>query len=344
MRYLRFHLILCAAALLLASPLMGCESKPKVVVMQEPSDKEEEDKYERKTEEQLREEYEKKKIARANQPEPELDPNEPREKFELVWRMGKAKLSSIYNERNEMIAMLRRVKLEDKREAAIVKPLLDPMIEFGIGRSSEEMERAPQEICKFIEKLRAPSSKLIEPGTKELEKLKALEESYEEMETKRLEACTDACKSTQPEKWIKAFVDGAGAAARSRCQEEAKEAGNRPDKATCEQMMVDACGQACLREGDDKKAGKAVYQKDWDKLDEQKKRWSKPVRAGKQILLVVRSILDEALVLAEYGPRRAQLGLRDCLSEVAKTPFELDLAQEALTKAIERSKWYRELN
>ncbi|MEC9072538.1 MAG: hypothetical protein VX938_09180 [Myxococcota bacterium] len=321
--------------------LVACEKKPKVMVMQEQPAEEQEESGS-KTEEQLREEYEKKIEARENAPEPELDPNDPREKFELVWRGGKTKLQSIYNERNEVISMLRRLKLEDKKEAKVVKSLLVPMTEFGIGRSAEEMETAPKELCAMIERLRKPSDKLILPGTAELKKLKELEESYEEREAKRLETCEGACLAKSPAKWVKPFLTGAGAAARATCAEAAKEAGQSESAAGCRKQEIDGCANACLAEADDKQAGPAVYQKDWDKLEEERKRWSKPVRAGKQILLVVRTMLDEGMVLAEYGPRRAQIGLRDCLTEVSKEPLLLDLAQEVLEKVIKRAKWYRE--
>ena len=48
-------------------------------------------------------------------------------------------------------------------------------------------------------------------------------------------------------------------------------------------------------------------------------------------------------MLAEHGPRRAQLGLRDCLSKVAETPLSFELAQTHLEKVLHRSKWYRDL-
>lgn len=334
-------MIRIAILMFVSLSLVACEKKPKVMVMQE-KPAEEEDEGGRKTEEQLRQEYEKKIEARENAPEPTLDPNDPREKFELVWKGGKTKLQSIYNERNEVISMLRRLKLEDPKELKLVKSLLTPMTEFGIGRTAEEMETAPKELCAIIERLRKPSEELVLPGQAELKKLKELEESYEAIEAKRLETCEAACQSKSPVKWVKPFLAGAGAAARATCAEAAKEAGQSEAAAGCRKQEVDGCANACLQEADDKKAGPAVYQKDWDKLDEDRKRWSKPVRAGKQILLVVRTMLDEGMVLAEYGPRRAQIGLRDCLTEVAKTPLLLDLAQEVLEKVIKRAKWYRE--
>ena len=84
-------------------------------------------------------------------------------------------------------------------------------------------------------------------------------------------------------------------------------------------------------------------QQQWDKLEKERKKWSQPVGAGKRLQLVVKSILEEALVLAEYGPRRVQISLRDCLTKVNEKPLELDLAQTLLEKVIKRAKWYRDL-
>ena len=61
------------------------------------------------------------------------------------------------------------------------------------------------------------------------------------------------------------------------------------------------------------------------------------------MLMLVKSILEEAYVLAEHGPRRAQIGLRDCLTKVAEKPLSFDLAQKQLEKVLHRSKWYRDL-
>ena len=89
------------------------------------------------------------------------------------------------------------------------------------------------------------------------------------------------------------------------------------------------------------KGGKAVYQKQWDKTDEARKGWSVPISKAKHGLLAIKSMLDEAYVLAEYGPRRAQITLRDCLGKIAAQPLLLEQAQTALTKVIERAKYYR---
>ena len=251
------------------------ESKPKVQVVwdKDDEDKKKEAEAPGTSEEELRVAYEKRMKDRENAPEPELNPEEPREKGKLVWRMGKAKLNSIYNERAEMLAMLERLKLDDKKDKATIKKWIKPLTEFGIGRSIENMEKAPAELCKLINDVRVPTGEMIERGRKELDVLKKVEE-----------------------------------------------------KLLAKQ-----------------EAGEEVLQREWDKFESERKKWSQPVGAGKRLQLVVKSILEEALVLAEYGPRRVQISLRDCLTKVAEKPLELDLAQQALEKVIKRSKWYRDL-
>ena len=255
--------------------MTACEAKPKVQVVWEKDEDEKKKEAEAPgtSEEELRAAYEKRMKDRENAPEPELNPEEPREKGKLVWRMGKAKLNSIYNERAEMIAMLKRIKLDDKKDKATIKKWITPLTEFGIGRSVESMERAPAELCKLITDIRVPTSEMIAKGRTELEKLKKVEEAL----LAKQEAGTD------------------------------------------------------------------VLQREWDKFESERKKWSQPVGAGKRLQLVVKSILEEALVLAEYGPRRIQISLRDCLTKVAEKPLELDLAQAVLEKVIKRSKWYRDL-
>ncbi|MFT7582901.1 MAG: hypothetical protein ACI9MR_004586 [Myxococcota bacterium] len=90
--------------------------------------------------------------------------------------------------------------------------------------------------------------------------------------------------------------------------------------------------------------GKSIRQRTWDKIADRKKSSSRPVKGGRFVLLAVRSILEEGFVLANFGPRRAQKTLRDCLTEIAKAPLSFDLAQKELEKTLKRSKWYsREL-
>ena len=258
------------AALLL---VWGCERKVKVIFLEPDAGKPNASALDQAGEEELRQRYEAKIKARENQPEPELDPNEPREKFEVVWRMGKDKLDSIYGERAEMIAMLRRVKIDDAAQAKMVSEWFEPLSEFGIGREPATMERAPKDLCELISKVRVPAETLIAAGEDELRRI---DERIAEMEAKQ-------------------------------------------------------------------DAGGTVYQKQWDKVDEERGQWSAPVKAGKQMLLVVKSLLDEAFVLADLGPRRSQIALRDCLAPIVANPLHLDLAQEQLEKVWARSKWYRDL-
>lgn len=253
--------------------MTACEAKPKVQVVWEKEEDTQKEEPPGTSEEELRAAYEKRMKDRENAPEPELNPEEPREKGKLVWRLGRKKLDSIYSERAEMIAMLKRLKIDNKKDKAVIKKWITPLTQFGIGRSVESMEKAPAELCKLIQDVRVPTSEMIARGRVELERLALVEK---ELLAKQ-------------------------------------------------------------------EAGEDVYQKQWDKFEEERKKWSKPVGLGKRLQLLVKSMLDEALVLAEYGPRRVQISLRDCLTKVAEKPLELDLAQDVLQKVIKRSKWYRDL-
>ncbi|MCB9787748.1 MAG: hypothetical protein H6744_13785 [Deltaproteobacteria bacterium] len=273
MRRLYTAPLLPLLALLSATSVGGCKSEREVNVIWETDTAAEKAAAVATAEQSAKEQYEARLAARENQPEPELDPEEPREKFELVWRMGKDRLGSIYAERAEMIEMLKRIKLDEKAEADLVTPWITRLTEFGIGREPASMEKAPAELCKLIVEVREPAEQLITNGMSEIAKV--------DEQTAALDA----------------KVDGGG----------------------------------------------TVYQREWDAVDKARARWSAPVKAGKQLLLVVKSILEEAYVLADLGPRRAQLALRDCLTPIAAKPLELDLAQEQLEKVLGRSKWYRDM-
>ena len=162
---------LSLVTMLLLASLVGCSKGPKVTVLTEEQAKAQGhlggvEKDEGKSEAVLREEYEARKKARENAPEPELDPTEPREKFELVWRMGKTSIDSIYNERSEMIALMTRMKFDDKKEGKLVTKWRKRIAEFGIGRTAEEMETAPAALCKLITDVRVPAQSLIDKGKK----------------------------------------------------------------------------------------------------------------------------------------------------------------------------------
>ena len=333
--------VLLVISLALAS-LVGCSKGPKVTVLTEEQAKAQGhfgggEKEEGKSESVLREEYEARKKARENAPEPELDPTEPREKFELVWRMGKASIDSIYNERSEMIALMIRMKFDDKKEGAIVDLWRKRIAEFGIGRTAEEMETAPAALCKLITDVRGPAQSLIDKGKEPLEKLSKLNKEYEARAETRVAACDTVCSAgSSAPKWAKPFVQKADKTL-STCKTDGGETEG------CIEAGQTACVELCDAEAPDKKAGPPVFQKEWDKLDEKRKRWSQPVKGGKYMLMLVKSMLEEAYVLAEHGPRRAQIGLRDCLTKVAEEPLSFHLAQEQLKKVLHRSKWYRDL-
>ncbi len=264
-------LLLGAALLLPAAALGGCEHKPKVKLIRPEDAKAAEP--ERKSEETLREEHERRVAARENAPEPKLNPNEPREKLELIWRMGESRLDSIYTERADMLDKVKHIPALDKSEQKVAFPLAEKMAKFGVPRDPEGIEAYPDELCALIREVRGPAKGLIDKGT---EQLKLLADK-----TKELDAKADA--------------------------------------------------------------GGTVTQRQWDKLDKETKRWSAPALAGRHLLLMVRNLLDEAYIVANLGARRVQLKLRDCLGEINKNPLPLDLAQEALEKALARAKWYRDL-
>lgn len=265
--------LLVAATFVTPTALSACKPERKVKLVKPEDETAKKAERAARNEEALREEFEKRQAARENAPEPELDPNEPREKLELVWRMGQTKLDSTYQERADMIDKVKRMPYLSKEERKIIDPLVEKIANFGLGREPEELEKAPGEICALINDVRGPAEQLIETGEKELQVLAD--------QTKELDAKQDA--------------------------------------------------------------GGTVYQKTWDKLDDAKKRWSAPVLAGRHLLLMLRSVLDEAYVLADLGARRVQIKLRDCLKPIADKPINLDLTQEALEKVYKRSKWYRDL-
>ena len=332
---------LCCVALVAPA----CKRGPKVVVMTEEQAKALEGESVRpshKSEEVLRQEYEERKRARENAPEPELNPDDPREKFELIWRMGKRQMNSIYQERFEMIALMKRMKFKDKAEGKTIGQWRDKLQQFGIGKRPATMEKAPLALCKLITEVRVPAEKLIAKGEVPLRELQKRTEAYDMRAAARTAACETACTgygrsgAVASLKWAKAF-HAAGRKTRESCISSGGE------REVCTENGLTTCTASCDDSAKDKHVGPPVYQKEWDKLEGERARWSQPVKGGKYLLMIVKSILDEALVLAEYGPRRAQIALRDCLTVVAKEPLPFDLAQTQLEKVIARSKWYRDL-
>jgi len=81
-----------------------------------------------------------------------------------------------------------------------------------------------------------------------------------------------------------------------------------------------------------------VSQKVIDKLEALQKRLSAPTLAGRYMLLAVKSILDEAMVVVDYGVHRARRKLYECLSKIADKPLEFELAQKNLEKVLARAR------
>ena len=266
--------VVLVTSALVAAPLVGgCKSKRKVKVVWVGGPDANAQPQMHKSEEELRQEYEDKKKARENAPEPKIDPSDPREKFLLVWRMGGDKLNSIYGERAEMIAQLKRMDIHDKQVQKVVDTWIPKLTQFGIGHQPDTMGAAPKELCKLITQVREPAEKLIDEGETHLKKLQD--------ETDKLDAQAET--------------------------------------------------------------GKKISNYKWKKIEKARKKWSEPALAGKQMLLIVKSMLQEAYVLADLGPRHVQRDLRQCLEPISKHPLKLDLAQQELEKVISRAKWYREL-
>lgn len=219
--------------------------------------------------------------ARREAPEPELDEDgyvvgheqEPREQFELVWKLGETQIDSFHRERYDIIRRLSGFKFEDEDLQEAFEPLVEQVQRFSIGRKREQLETAAERLCETIENLRGPAEAMMAEG---LEELETLDEEFKALEAREAE-------------------------------------------------------------------GKTVYQRQWDRVDEAKKKASKPVSAGKFVLLGVKSMLDEAYILADHGPRRAQKELQRCLGAIAEEPLALPQAQKALERVLERAAWYRKL-
>ncbi len=223
------------------------------------------------TPEQLQAERQK---ARENQPEPTLNPEEPREKFQLVWVKGADAMKNAVDERHNLFLQMKQQSLKEQAHKDLFAANLKRVEDFGIPRDPAELEGAAAAVCEVVVKLRDGAKALSEGPNAELATLdvtiKALEKEQE--------------------------------------------------------------------------AGKKVSQGRWDKLEADRKELSLPILASGFLLLAAGKILDEAFILAEWGPRRAQLALRDCLTKIhAEGGLASDLAEASLEKTLSRSKWYREL-
>lgn len=258
------------AALALLGPAIGCgEKAPKLPEKQYEvwtSDKPPE------PELTIEEQRAKLEAERENQPEPKLDPNDPREKHELVWKESKSALKGIYEERSNVITQARGVKFDEKLadQEKRYKPLVDEIEGFGIGEKPEDLDTAAARLCKLDQDLRAGADQLAADGEA---KLKEIDQAIAELEAKQ-------------------------------------------------------------------KEGKPVTTRQYEKLEDERKVWSAPVLGAKYIYMALRTIYDEALVLADKGARRSQIALRDCLGKPDAKPVPYELAEDARLKVVKRAKYY----
>ncbi len=209
---------------------------------------------------------------RENQAEPTLDPNDPREKHELVWKEGRSALKSVYEERFNVLRQLKEVKFDPKLEdyQKKVKVLLDKVESFGIGEKPEDLDTAAQRFCTLVAELRGGAEPLEKEGG---EKLKAID-----VELKALE-----------------------------------------EKATAEKKPLT---RAYL------------------KLQEDRTMWSALGLGAGYVYMALRNLYEEAYVLADFGARRSQITLRDCLGGPDVKPMSDELADKARLKVVKRAKYY----
>lgn len=258
--------VVAATAFIIVSPACS-KDDPKVVIVHEGDEDVVKEIRHLQTEEEAAEERQ-----QAREKEPTLDPEDPREKFLLVWGKGEKVLRSVQHERFDIFQQMRDLKLEEKSDKEEINALIEQMSEWTVGREDAELESAADRLCKLITDVRPRAIAMMDGATAELTKVQA--------ETDALDAKV--------------------------------------------------------------KEGGTVFQKQWDKLDKERARWSGPLQAGRFVFLAIKSMLDEAYVLADYGPRRAQHALTACLGKVAATPLPLELAQTQLEKVLARAKWYRD--
>lgn len=210
---------------------------------------------------------------RENQPEPTLNPEEPRETFALLIQKARSELRGIYDERMNILTQMRDVKFDAKAEEGRlkVKKLADKIESFAIGDKPEELETAATRLCTLIEELRAEATPIEAEGTEQLKTIDA--------ELKVLEE---------------------------------KQAG-----------------------------GGKVATSQYEKLETQRKIVSGPVLGAKYVWLAMKTLFQEGHVLADYGPRRAQITLRDCFGKEGYEPIPYELSDKERVKVAKRAKWYR---
>lgn len=119
------------------------------------------------------EQFEKHIRDRENAPEPVLNPEEPREKFQLVWVKGKDMLRSAQEARYNLFLQMKAQKLSDKEHAALFEQKLKEIENFGIGQGEAELEVAASEICTVVKSLRDGAKVLTDAPTAELVTLDA---------------------------------------------------------------------------------------------------------------------------------------------------------------------------
>ena len=95
---------------------------------------------------------------------------------------------------------------------------------------------------------------------------------------------------------------------------------------------------ADLKVIDDKLAAKEkVSQREIDKLEKLQQRLSGPPLAGRYVLLTIKSLLDEGMVIVDYGVQRARRKLHACLTKLNEKPFDLELTQKNLENVLRRA-------
>lgn len=210
---------------------------------------------------------------RENQPEPKLDPNDPREKHELVWKEGKATLKSIYGERENVITQTKDVPFDDKLEEQKkkLKALIDKVEGFSIGMTPADLETGASRFCALVDELRTGADAL---GAEGEAKLKEIDAVLADLEAKQ-------------------------------------------------------------------KEGAKITTRQFEKQEAERKMWSSPVLGARYIYMAMRTLYDEAFVLADLGARRSQIVLRDCLGKADIKPLaQYPLADEARLKVVKRAKYY----
>jgi|GEM_PF-3125842 len=110
---------------------------------------------------------------RENAPEPVLNPDEPREQFQLVWIKGKETLRSAQEARYNLFLQMKAQKLTEKEHAELFEKKLKEIEGFGIGQSVPELEEAAGEICTVVKSLRDGAKVLTDAPTAELATLDA---------------------------------------------------------------------------------------------------------------------------------------------------------------------------